>query len=265
MHRFTDKTAVVTGAAGGIGRAIALGLAAEGATLLLADLDEVDLARAAEEAPAAGAAASVLSGDLSNDDAVEALISAARERLGRIDCLFINAGIQGTLAPLQQYPVAEFDRVMAVNARSVFLCLHHGLGPMVERGAGAVVVTCSVAALGGLPGLSGYVASKHAALGLVRSAAQEVAPHGVRVNAICPGATATGMLDAVVTATGSADSEAARARFAASSPMKRIAAASEIANAALYLASDAAAFVTGAAMAVDGGLSSRMGGTAARG
>lgn len=258
--RFDGKTVMVTGGASGIGRASCMKFAGLGAGIVAADRDADGLAETAELIRSTGGTVDTVVGDMTDSSTVEALMVHAVERYGRIDAFHCNAGIQGKLGPIYNYAEAEFDRVIAINTKGVFLGLRHVLPVMMKQRAGAVVITCSVASLGGMANLPAYVASKHAALGLVRAAAMDVAEHGVRVNGVCPGAVDTPMLTEVVTTIAPNAQAAAMARFAAGSPIGRLITADEIADAVVYLCSDSARSTTGSYMVVDGGLSTRIGG-----
>lgn len=258
--RFDGKLAIVTGGASGIGRSSATKFAALGAKLLLADLDADGLAQTAATIRDAGGSVEIFVGDMTDTGAVQALLGQAAAIHPTLDVIHANAGIQGAIGPVYSYDVEAYDQVMAVNTRSVFLMLRFALPMMIAQQSGTIVVTCSVASLGGMPALPAYVASKHAALGLVRSAAMDVANTGVRVNGVCPGAVETPMLQSILAKMNPDAPEEAAARFAASSPIGRLISPDEIADAVLYLSSDAARSITGAYLSVDGGLSTRLGG-----
>lgn len=258
MMRFGDRVVVVTGAASGIGRAAALAFAAEGAVVVAVDRDAAGLAGTAALGDAQARIETEV-GDLSLGDDVRAMVSGVIARHGRIDIAYLNAGIQGPVGSILALDEDDFDSVMAANTRSVFLGLRHILPAMAERGAGAIVITCSVAALGGMANLAAYVASKHAALGLMRAAAMDVAALGVRVNAVCPGAVGTPMLEGVLAGIPADGRAAAAERFAQSSPIGRIADSDQVVAAVLFLASDAASAITGTHLTVDGGLATRIG------
>jgi 3-hydroxybutyrate dehydrogenase len=257
---FDGKIVLVSGAAGGIGRATALKFAKAGALLQLVDRDRHGLEETARLVREAGAPASEYCGDVSESRFVQDVVESVLKDHGRIDIFHCNAGIQGPLGSIQNFPEEEFDRVIAVNTRSVFLGLKHVLTGMIERKSGAIVVTCSVASLNGMANLSAYVSSKHAALGLVRTAAIDVAAHGVRVNGVCPGAVDTPMLASVLEIIAPDDPRGAASRFAGNAPTGRLVEADEIADAVLFLSSDAARSITGSHVVVDGGLSAKFGG-----
>jgi NAD(P)-dependent dehydrogenase (short-subunit alcohol dehydrogenase family) len=238
--RLEGKVCVITGAASGIGADAALRFAEEGATVVgvdLADVRGVDLSIVA---------------DVSDEEAVAALYGEARERFGRIDVLFNNAGINPTDdASVLDTPVEVWERVQQVNLRSVFLCCKHGIPHLLEAGGGSVINTASfVALMGAATSQISYTASKGGVLALSRELGVEFARRGVRVNALCPGPVATPLLMELF---ASDDEQAARRMVHL--PMGRFAEAREISNAALFLASDESSYVTAATFLVDGGLS----------
>ncbi|MBI4696801.1 MAG: SDR family oxidoreductase [Gammaproteobacteria bacterium] len=245
---YAGKSVIITGAATGIGRAIAFAAAARGAKLVLGDVAEERLAATAGELEAAGATLAVRRCDVRVSADLEALAALARERHGPPDILFANAGIEGTLAAPWEVSEAEFLSVLDINVAGIWRAMRAVLPGMVERGSGAIVATASVAGLVGAAGLTPYVASKHAVVGLVKSVAIAVAKAGVRVNAVCPGMIDTPMLDRLVEA-----EPALRPALLALKPMARLGTADEAAAAAIWLAGSEAAFVTGHALAVDGG------------
>jgi NAD(P)-dependent dehydrogenase (short-subunit alcohol dehydrogenase family) len=240
------KVALVTGAASGIGRAALLAFAREGARVLASDLDAARGEQAAEQVRAAGGEARFVAADVTDEAAVEALVRAALDAFGRLDCALNNAGITGATGLLQDIGREGFERTLTVNLTSVFLCMKHELRVMRAQGSGAIVNTSSGAGVVPAPGLSPYCASKHAILGLTRTAAVENARSGVRVNAICPGSVDTPMLRAFMQ-----DPEAER-MIRASQPGGRLGTPEEIAEAAVWLCSDRASFVSGASLLVDG-------------
>jgi len=246
------KVALVTGAAGSIGAASARALAAEGARLVLSDRDEPGLARLAAELGPERAAQAVA--EASDSAAVAGVVALARERFGGLDAAFVNAGIFGAAAPIADYPEAVFREVLAVNVLGPFLALKHVL-PAIADG-GSVIVNSSVVGLR-VPegGISAYATSKHAVVGLMRTAAREVAARGVRVNTIHPGPVDNDFQHAIeMTATG-APREQAAALFEQNIPLARHATPEEIAAAVVFLAGGASRFITGAAIPIDGGMS----------
>ena len=250
---FTGKSAVVTGGAGGIGSATARLLASRGAAVLLVDRDPAGLKEAAEAITTAGGVVHTTEADVSDEQSVQDYVARARELFDdRIDVHFNNAGIEGPVADLVEYPTAEFDRVIAINLRGVFLGLKHVLPVMIAQGSGAVVNTGSIASARGLPGAISYNAAKSAVLGMTRAAAAELGDSGVRVNAVLPGMIETRMLRNLGTLIAG-DVDTGLAVVAKSSPMGRNGLPQDVAEVVAFLASDAASYVTGTGVPVDGG------------
>lgn len=254
-HAIAGRVAVVTGAAHGIGRAIAAALASAGALVLMVDVDEAGLSGAVSHVEAAGGRALAHPADVGDDDAVAAFLARAADELGPVEVLVNNAGVEGPIGPLATYPVEEFERVMAVNVRGTFLGCKHALPTMMARGSGTIINLTSVAGLQGVPGIAVYSASKHAVVGLTKSAAKEAGPSGVRVNAIAPGPIQTRMVDALAAGLDPGDPTggAGRALLTDMVPMGRYGTPEEVARVALVLASPAASYVNGAVWRVDGG------------
>jgi NAD(P)-dependent dehydrogenase (short-subunit alcohol dehydrogenase family) len=242
------EVALVTGAGGGIGRATAELFAAEGARVVVADIDG-DLAVAtAEGIVAAGGEAVVAVADVTEEVQVEAMVDVALHAFGRLDCAHNNAGASGEMAAFTDLELAAWNALIALNLTSVFLCLKHELRVMAEAGRGAVVNTSSGAGHVGFAGLPHYVASKHGVLGLTKTAAQEYATRGVRVNAICPGTTDTPMIRSFIG--GDEGMERVMKRTVPTGEFGR---PDQIAEAAVWLCSERASFVNGENLIVDGG------------
>ena len=244
------KSALVTGAASGIGRASALAFAREGSRVMLADVDEAEGERAAETIREAGGEARFARADVTREDEVEAMVRETVDAFGGLDCALNNAGMTGAATPLQGLALEEFERVIALNLVGVFLCMKHEIPAM--RGDGAIVNMASGAGLVPTPGLAPYCASKHGVLGLTKTAALENARTGIRVNAICPGSIDTPMLQAAM----DGDPQV-RKMILSGQPAGRLGTPEEIAEAAVWLCSDRASFVTGHSMLVDGGAVAR--------
>jgi NAD(P)-dependent dehydrogenase (short-subunit alcohol dehydrogenase family) len=252
---FHRKVALITGAGNGIGRAAAVGFAERGAKVVVVDRDQ-----AAGEATAGilrqkGSASLFVAADVTKSAEVQNYVKLALEKYGSIDCFYNNAGIEGSLAPTHQYDEDMFDQVMAVNVKGVFLGLRHVLPVMLKQGRGAVVNTASVAGLVASPGMPAYVASKHAVIGLTKTAAGEVARSGVRVNCVCPGPIDTRMIHSLESMLNPDDPKSVENRYQANIPIGRYGTAEEVANLVLFLSSDLASNITGAQYVVDGGRS----------
>ena len=253
VSRFTGKVVLVTGAGGGIGRATAARLAAEGASLVLVDRvkQALDETRAVTERT--GVPVVAVDADVTQWSDVQRYVAVASERFGGIDAFFNNAGILGAVSPLVDYPEAEFDRVMAVNVKGVWLGMKAVAGAMAARGGGAIVNTASIAGLRGSPNLIAYTASKHAVIGLTKSGAIELVRRGIRVNAICPAPIETPMARELEQGFGKDNPARAHERFAASIPMRRFGEPDEVAALVVFLLSADAAYINGGIYTVDGG------------
>jgi NAD(P)-dependent dehydrogenase (short-subunit alcohol dehydrogenase family) len=250
---FTGKVALVTGGGNGIGRATCVAFARQGAKVVVVDRDGAGAQATAGIIRQNGGDAAAVTADVTKAAEVKAYVKAAIDAYGRIDCFFNNAGIEGKLAPTAEYDEAVFDAVIGVNVKGVFLGLRHVLAEMIRQGSGAVVNTASVAGLVATPGMPAYVASKHAVIGLTKTAAGEVARQGIRVNAVCPGPVDTRMIHALEEQISPTDPAAVGARYQAAIPSGRYTTADEIANMVLFLCSDLASNITGGQFVVDGG------------
>ncbi|HSG88576.1 MAG TPA: glucose 1-dehydrogenase [Pseudomonadales bacterium] len=252
MGRLQDKVAIITGGTGGIGRAAARRFVAEGAKVLLVDLDATLLDEAAAEF---GDAAAVCVADVTDPEATQAYVRAAVEAFGGIDILLANAGIEGQVKPIVEQDVEMFDKVIAVNVRGVWLGLKYAIPEIEKRGGGAILITSSTAGIKGSPGVSPYITSKHAVIGMMRSAALECAPLRIRVNTVNPSPVETRMMRSLEDGFMPGDGQAAHARFASSIPLGRYGEPEDIANLMCFLASDEAKFLTGGVYMADGGTS----------
>jgi 3alpha(or 20beta)-hydroxysteroid dehydrogenase len=251
--RFAGKVVVVTGAAGGIGRAATVRFGQEGARVVAVDLHREALDETMAQVSAAGGEAAALMADVSLAGDWARVADEATTRFGGVDCFFNNAGIEGAITPLEEYPEAVFDRVLAVNVKGVWLGIR-ALAPLMRaRGGGAIVNTASIAGLTGAATLVAYSASKHAVIGITKSAAKGLAGDGIRVNAVCPGYIETRMIEALEEAANPADPEAARRANSALVPLRRYGKPEEIAAFVAFLCSDDASYITGGAFTIDGG------------
>ena len=243
-----DKVALVTGASSGIGRATALVFAREGAKVVVADLNLVGGEETVQLVKAAGGEAVFVQTDVSQAASVEALVNTAVETYGRLDCAHNNAGVEGVLSRTAEQTEEDWEPVIRINLKGVWLCMKYEIPRMLQQGGGAIVNTSSGAGLIGVKRMPAYVASKHGVIGLTKTAALEYAKSGIRVNAVCPGVIQTPMVERV---TGKRPD--VLDKMIAAEPVGRSGQPEEIAEAVVWLCSDAASFVTGHAMAVDGG------------
>ncbi len=248
MGRLAGKVALLTGGAGGIGKATAEKFLTEGAKVVIVDVFEQPLERVKKDLEAIGEVLTIQA-DVTKEADVQKYVNQTVERFGKIDVFFNNAGIVGKMAPLVDLSVEEFDQVMAVNARGVFLGLKYVLPVMIKQKFGSVINTSSVSGLHGSQKLSPYIASKHAVVGLTKAAAIEVASANVRVNSVHPSPVNTSM---------ARDLEMGlnvnQERLAKTIPLRRYGESSDIANLVLFLASDESTFITGAQYRADGGM-----------
>ncbi len=252
--RLANKSIVITGGSTGIGLETAKLFAREGAQLMLSGRNEAALKAAVKEV-GEGRAEYVVA-DVSKPADNEELIRVAERALGGVDVFVANAGAEGTAAPITDYPVEAFDEVMAVNVRGVFLGLKHAIPALKKRVGGSIIITSSI---GGIKargqGNSAYIASKHAEIGLMRTASVECAPFGIRVNCVLPGPTETRMIRNIEEGRSPGAPEMAREAIIAGLPLKRYGTPAEIANVMLFLASDESSICTGGVYLADGGLS----------
>jgi NAD(P)-dependent dehydrogenase (short-subunit alcohol dehydrogenase family) len=248
-HSFNGRVALVTGGASGIGRATGLAFAQAGTRLMLADIDEIGGAESVALIEAGGGEAHFLPTDVSQPAQVAALLAATIATYGQLDFALNNAGLAGVRAKTADYPEAEWQRLVAVNLSGVWSCMRYEIPPMLRQGRGVIVNLASVAGLVGFPGYSAYAATKHAVIGLTKTAALEYIRQGIRVNAVCPAFTDTPMLAKMI-----AETPAFQERLVAAVPARRLGTPAEVAAAVLYLCSDEAAFITGQTLTLDGGI-----------
>lgn len=257
MADFAGKVVQITGAASGLGALAAQEFALKGARLMLSDVNADGLADIARALAARGIDVLTEAFSVSDDSAMAAHVAAGVARFGRLDIALNNAGIAAGLNRLPDIPLEDYDRIMEVNARGVFVGMRHQIPAMLAAGGGSILNTASAAGLVGAGQLAAYAASKHAVVGMTRSAADELARHNIRVNAICPSFADTAMVAAMsdeITARHAIPPDEARARIAARVPMRRVADPGEVVQAMLWIVSDENSFMTGQAVSVDGGL-----------
>jgi NAD(P)-dependent dehydrogenase (short-subunit alcohol dehydrogenase family) len=246
-ERFVGKVALITGAGGGIGRAAALAFAAEGARIAVADWNEGAANDTAAAVRSMGAEAMVVRVDVSVEEQVAAMVAQVVAQFGQLDVAFNNAGVDLHGPSITELDEKSWDRVLDINLKGVWLCMKHEIPAMLERG-GAIVNMASVGGVVAAPGLGAYIAAKHGVVGLTRTAALEFIGRGIRINALCPGATKSPLLDAWLSTPGIA--EAIRKQH----PIGRWAEPEEIARTVLFLASEDASFIVGLPLIVDGGV-----------
>lgn len=249
---FEDGVALVTGAAAGIGRAIALAFADQGASVVVSDIDDEGGEQTASSIRAEGGDALYVRADVSSSTEVEELFERVDDEYGRLDYACNNAGIEGELGPAADCSLEAWEKTMSINLDGTFYCLREELQRMVPSGKGAIVNISSVAGFSGFPGMAAYVSSKHGVVGLTKTAALDYAESGVRINAVCPGVIDTEMIDRATQ--GDPD---ARQQYIAMEPVGRMGEPEEVAESVLWLCSEKASFVTGETLAVDGGFLAR--------
>ncbi len=247
-----NKVVLVTGGASGIGRSTALALAAEGAKVVVVDLDVQGAEESVGLIEEKGAEALFIKADVSLAPEVEAMVGKTVESYGRLDCAFNNAGILGVAdTPVADYPEDSWDRVLSINLKGVWLCMKYEIRQMLKQGVGVIVNTSSIYGLVG-GGSSAYVAAKHGVVGLTKTAALDYGPKGIRVNAVCPGFIRTPMTLRLIE-----DKPETEKKFNALHPIGRMGLPEEIAQAVVWLCSDSATFITGQAITIDGGFTAK--------
>jgi NAD(P)-dependent dehydrogenase (short-subunit alcohol dehydrogenase family) len=252
-NQLAGKVAVVTGAAGAIGAATALMMLSRGASVVAVDRPGAPLDQLERDA-GGGASLHLVEADVSDEPSVAAYVAQALKAFGRIDAFFNNAGVEGQVTPIADYPLAAFQHVLAVNIVGVFLGMKHVIPAMAAQGGGSIINTSSVAGLIGSPGLSAYVASKHAVIGLTRTAAIECGPQNIRVNSVNPGPIESRMMRSIETQAAPAAPTAVHDQFAQRIPLGRYGSCEEVASMVAFLASDEAKYLTGGVFVVDGGM-----------
>ena len=249
MSDMKGKIALVTEAATGIGRATAIEFARNGAAVVVSDVNTAEGLKTANLIENEGGEATFVECDVSASADVEALISQVLKKHGRLDAAHNNAGVEGARVPLIDLTEEQWDAVMAVNLKGVWMCMKHEIPQMLEQGGGAIVNTSSVAGLMGMKGSTAYATAKHGVIGLTKTAALEYADRGVRVNAVCPGAVRTPMTERLM-----GNDPEREAMYMSIQPIGRFGTTAEIANMVVWLCSDAASLVTGTAIPIDGGV-----------
>ena len=248
-NEYQNKVVIVTGGAYGIGRAAAIGFAQRGAKVAIADVDVKRGEETLRRIKDAGGDALFVKTDVSSEADVKALVEKTVETYGKLDCAFNNAGIHKVFASMADFTAADWEEMINVNLKSVWLCMKYEIPQMLKQGKGAIVNTSSAAGLVGAPSNPAYPASKHGVVGITKSTALEFARKGIRVNCICPGPIRTGMNESLV----AVNPEMVKA-MDQKVPMGRIGEPEEVAAAAMFLCSDEASYITGAALPVDGGI-----------
>lgn len=245
---FKDKVVLITGAGSGIGRAAAIAFAAEGSKVVVSDVNEDGGRETVAAIKKAGGIGHFRKANVANYRAVVELVDETVSKFGRLDIALNNAGVGGSRVPVSNYELAEWDQVIAVNQTGVFYCMREELKVMAKQGAGCIVNTSSIAGLRALPMTIAYTASKHAVIGMTKTAALEYARYGIRVNAVCPVFTETPMVESLV-----AGQEALAEKLMKTIPLRRFGQVEDIVNAIFYLCDDKSSFITGQSLPVDGG------------
>lgn len=253
VSRLDNKVAIITGGSGGIGKVVAERFLSEGAKVVIVDLEQGALDKVKSDLGSSKDLL-VVQADVTNEDDVKNYVDKTVEAFGTIDIFFNNAGIEGSVAPLIETTLEDFEKVQKVNVNGVFLGLKHVLPVMIKQESGSVINTSSTAGFGAAPDLSPYIASKHAVAGLTKSAAIEVANKQVRVNSIHPAPVNTRMMRSIETGYNADDTESVKNQFSQGIPLGRYGEAVDISNLVTFLASDESSFITGAQYRIDGGM-----------
>jgi NAD(P)-dependent dehydrogenase (short-subunit alcohol dehydrogenase family) len=251
--RLPNKVALVTGGSSGIGKATALAFAREGARVVVADLAVEGGEETVRTIKSRGGKAIFVKTEVSQPAEAEAMVKRTVATYGRLDCAFNNAGIAGAGVPFVDYPEEEWERIIRINLKGVWLCMKYELRQMVTQGGGAIVNTASTMAVAGSPNACAYTAGSHGIVGLVKCAALEYAKQNIRVNAVCPGVIRTSLIEGLLRRSPEGERAQVEAQLAARSPMQRMGTPEEVAEAAVWLCSSDASFVNGALLPLDGG------------
>lgn len=251
MKQLENKTVVITGGAGGIGKATAQRMIKEGAKVLITDLDEEALKKVSEEINSSELY--YIAADVTDEKQVKAYSQKAKELFGHVDVFFNNAGVEGEVKPLDEYPLYVYHKIIEVNINGVYYGLRH-IFPLMKEKGGSVIITSSVAGITGIANVLPYVTSKHAEIGMMRSAALEGAPHKIRVNTINPSPVDNRMMRSLEEGFAPGEAKAAKENFEKAIPLGRYAKNEEIAALAVFLASDESSFITGTVNPIDGGM-----------
>ncbi len=255
MKKLEDKIVVITGATGGIGLATSTLFLQEGARVVLIDKNQNELKKAEQSLPSKNA--KFFQADVTSESEMNDAVSFAENQFGGLDIAFLNAGVEGPVKSIFDYTSEDFEKVMAINVKGVFYGLKVCASSMIKRGQGSIIITSSLAGLRGMPKISGYVASKHAVVGLMKAAALELASMNIRVNTINPAPIATRMISALEENFAGKNIEKIREKFEQAIPLRRYGQPSEVAKLALFLASEDSSFITGNTYPIDGGSSAK--------
>ncbi len=252
MTNMKNKSVIITGGSGGIGAALAKKVTENGAKVLLIDLDEAKLKETADDINSNDVF--IYKADVSDEKQVKSFVDYAMDKMGSIDIVYLNAGIEGKVTPLEDYPMDVFHKLIDVNVKGVYYGLRHVFPIMKKNNGGSIVITSSVAGMVGSPNVLPYVTSKHAVVGMMKSAAQEGAGHKIRVNTVNPSPVDNRMMRSLEDGFAPGQAEAAKKGFEEAIPMQRYATNDEVANLMYFLGSDDSSFITGTINAVDGGM-----------